>query len=497
MNSKWGEARRTQFSYIPGHTSATPTGEGLRSARDISNILSDQRSDIFNSHGLNELFVFFGQFIDHNIVATPVGHERFDIPVPAGDKYFKGKALPFTRSLRGLTGENSNQRPINTLPSAFDLSAVYGANPLRNSELLEKGPLGRPTGKLKTSEGNFMPLNKKDFQNAPDISARYFLAGDHRANEHPVLTALHTIFLREHNRLCDEIRTKIPNLSGLHVYEYARKINIAQFQKVIYEEFYPAIIHRDLPKYTGYRSTVNPTVSDIFAGAAFRVGHTLVGNELKRRDSSGRFLAPISMNELLFRPATTFRSNLDDFVRGAARTRCQEADLKVRDALRNMLFARVAGEDGFDLVALNIQRGRDHALPTFREIQGIFGLPKAASFDQISSNVETANGLQTAYGGNVSSVEAWTGLMAEDKLAGSGMGKTMEAVWRAEFVRLRDGDQFFFLQRQVFPGLLREKMPETFDVLWDTRKKIFRDLIHRNTDIRATELPSGDLFRSF
>ncbi|MEM7115160.1 MAG: peroxidase family protein, partial [Chloroflexota bacterium] len=56
------------------------------------------------------------------------------------------------------------------------------------------------------------------------------------------LTAMHTLFVREHNRLADEIRARHPVLTGEEVYQAARRIVSAQMQVITYREFLPLLL---------------------------------------------------------------------------------------------------------------------------------------------------------------------------------------------------------------------------------------------------------------
>ena len=395
------------------------------------------------------------------------------------------------RSVREATGEGSNERPVNILTSAVDLDGVYGPSEERNEVLMEGSG---STGKMDTSSGDLLKLNTENLFNAPSSSAELFVAGDHRPNEHLVLLAFHTVWLREHNRLIDELKSRRRNLSGNQLYEYARKLNIAQFQKVVFEEFYNAIAAEPLPPYTGFKRGVNPAVSDIFGGAAFRVGHTLIGDGITLKDANGD-VSVIPPSEMFFAFTDVVSSTLDSALRGAVSTQAQELDNMVVDTLRNMLFEHVEGEEGFDLIALNIQRSRDHALPTFTEIQEIFPeLTTARRFTDITRLTDVAEKLSTAYDGNITEVEAWPGMMCEDHLPGGGMGPTMETVWKHEFIRLRDGDQFFYLNTDAFPSALRNIAGDLIAEIQDPSTKCLRRILLDNTALTEADLPA-DVFK--
>ena len=489
-NPTWASTNRPHFSYFRGHTSETVTGEDRNSSRLISNAVSTQdEENIPNRRKLSDFLTSFGQFLDHDYALTPLTDVEFPIEIPEDDELRneEGGELEFRRSERGIiAGTTDSERALNSLTSVIDLSTVYGSDDARNRALRTL-----VDGKLKTGPQNLLPLNSMGLMNVPSRSSAFFVAGDVRAGEHPTLTTIHTLFLREHNRIVDEIR-RIPFLARLSdelVYQFARTVNIAQFQRIVYEEFLPAIMGRRFPRYRGFRRLLDPTISNTFSTAAYRIGHTLVRNTVTRKGRGNTVLKPLQMTELFFRPASTFSNELmDEVIRGTVSTPAQEIDTKVVDTLRNFLFKQIEEEEGIDLIAINLQRGRDHALPAYNDIRERFGIRRAVTFADITRDRETQERLAYAYE-SPDKIDAWIGLMAEDHLPGASMGRTMFALWTVEFSRLRDGDQFFYKNSRVVRVLRPLRRLETVRNLFRSRS-LMRDIILRNTAITASELPN-------
>ena len=89
-----------------------------------------------------------------------------------------------------------------------------------------------------------------------------------------VLTSIQTLFLREHNRLAQQILAECPHLSSDEVYYRARRLNIAQYQNIVYNEFLPLLLGAgSIPAYAGYNPAVNPNVSNEWASAALSLSH--------------------------------------------------------------------------------------------------------------------------------------------------------------------------------------------------------------------------------
>jgi hypothetical protein len=112
--------------------------------------------------------------------------------------------------------------------------------------------------------------------------------------------------------------------------------------------------------------------------------------------------------------------------------------------VRNLLFGN-GGLGGQDLMALDVQRGRDHGIPSYNALRAAMGLPAVTSFAQITSNPAVQKELEEAYPGGVNTIDAFEGGLAEDHVKGSDVGPLFQAIMVNQFTRLRDGDRFFYL----------------------------------------------------
>jgi hypothetical protein len=360
----------------------------------------------------------------------------------------------------------------NALTHWVDGSGVYGSDMVRASAL--RAGVG---GRLATSAGNMLPFNTAGLPNGGDLGAAGYLAGDIRANEQTGLTAIHTVFVREHNRLADAISSANPGMSDEDVYQRARRIVGAEVQAITYNEWLPALLGgHGLDSYAGYDSSVNPSIDTAFSTAAFRFGHTMLNDQLLRFNEDGTPYAGGHLNlfQAFFNPASIQGPGaLDAVVRGLAAQQANEIDTQVIDGVRNLLFGPGVGRD---LIALNLQRGRDHGLPDFNTLREDYGLARVTDFSEITSDALVAAALADVYG-SVDEIDPWIGLMAEDHLGGASVGETMAAIFRDQFGRLRDGDRFFYLGDEEL----------TLDELSFLEGITLADIIRMNTDIESIQ----------
>lgn len=486
--AEWGATNIALVREIPAEYGATDTknamgGTGRPSARQISNAICDEPVTTFSSKNLSTYVYVWGQFLDHDIVLTPSSTtESVPIALPANETLFT-VPISFSRStIFPGSGINTPRQQMNLNTAWIDGSVVYGSDSVRASWLRTK-----VNGKLKTSAGNNLPWNTVNGEStgALDASApsmandgnhtiKTIVTGDVRGAEHPGITGLHLIFVREHNRICDRLRTQ-----GLtndeEIYQKARKEIGALIQAITYQEFLPAM-GVTLSNYSKYNGAVQPDILNSFATAGYRIGHTQVADLLAMRDNNCAVVGGggVDLIDAFFNLSLMDEFGLESFLKGFATHKQYETDTKINSILRNFLFGSPTApvRFGLDLAALNIQRGRDHGLPDYNDIRKFYTGTPARTFADITKNTTLAAALQTQYG-TIDNIDLWIGILAEDLLPGKSVGKTMHAMLKAQFEKLRDGDFYFYKSDPNLPAAIKTQVSNTK----------LSDVIKRNTTL--------------
>ncbi len=460
-------------------------------SREISNEICHQSSSIPDNFNRSDFFWCFGQFIDHDIVINRGNSgEVIIIRVPGGDVFFDpentgNRSMQLSRSkFDQTTGTNIDnpRQHINEQSAYIDGSVIYGVDLDRLNYIR-----AFQDGKLRVSEGNNLPFNTIDgeYESEVDFSAplmelptiprpeKYYINGDIRANENPGLLALHTLFVREHNRLCDSLKQAKPTLSDEELFQQARKFIGAYIQSITYNEWLPQL-GVILSDYQGYNGSINAGISNMFSAVAFRFGHSLVNEQILRVDNDGTESAygMVQIAEAFFNAdKIVLEGGIEPILKGMAHQVQQSFDAQIVGSLRNFLFGNPSN-NGLDLASLNIERGRERGIPGFNSIRQAYGLEPYQSFGDFTDNAVLANSLEELYG-DINDVDPWIGFLCEKKSDEGKVGETFKVVMLDQFERLRDGDRFWYENDDYFSDEQKVQISNT----------TLADIIKRNTSI--------------
>ncbi|XP_059088461.1 peroxidasin-like isoform X1 [Tigriopus californicus] len=463
------------------------------SARLISSELITT-SKITEDSILSHMVMQWGQFLDHDIDHSmeAISRETFEngitcgaicensppcfpIEVPDGDlRITPDSCMEFTRSSAACGSGSTSvffdkiqpREQLNQLTSFIDASQVYGSQAdlstsLRNltndNGRLREGPqLGYAKPLLPFNLG--FPIDCRRDPTESNIGC--FLAGDVRANEHVALLSMHTLWFREHNRLVTELRELNPHWTGENLYHEARKIVGAQMQHITYAHWLPLIIGSEgmemIGKYNGYNPQTDASISNVFAASAFRFGHTLVNPVLKRLGPDFETIAEgnLPLGKAFFSPWRLVQEGgVDPILRGlfASSAKRNMPNEVMNSELTEKLF-EVAHAVALDLGALNIQRGRDHGLPSYAEWREHCGFGPIKSFDDLAEYIKDSGvrrKLERIYG-HPGNIDVWVGGLLEDSVEDGRVGPLVRCILVEQFKRLREGDRFWYENPSTF-----------------------------------------------
>uniref|UniRef100_A0A7G3ADF7 Putative chorion peroxidase n=1 Tax=Lutzomyia longipalpis TaxID=7200 RepID=A0A7G3ADF7_LUTLO len=486
----------------PRLTSAT--GQPLPSTRDISRFVFP---DVDRSHSTYNLLVMqFGQFLSHDVTQTasitnrdgtpisccsedgtrtlPPSQSHFacmPIPISADDEFyaqFNQRCMNFVRSAIAPNCRLGPARQFDRVTHYLDGSPIYGSNEQTEADLrtFEGGRLRM----LNDFGRDLLPLSQ-DPQFCAQIQpgSVCFQGGDTRTNQIISITAVHILYAREHNRVAAELARLNPHWSDDLLFVEAKRIVVAELQFVAYSEFLPLIIGTETMARFGlnvrtdgysddYSTDVNAAVTSEFITAAFRFGHSTVDGVFRT------FSETIDIPDVMFNPARLLqRSFYDDILVTMTSQPMQEVDSSITNGLSQFMF-RGTNPFGLDLVAINLQRARDHGLRTYNEYLELTGSRRIGSFGDLGP--EIASRLQRAYA-SPDDIELWVGGLLEAADTDALLGPTFSNIIADQFSRLRRGDRYFFEHGpQVNPGAFTPRQ------LAEIRKATMARLLCDNSD---------------
>ena len=491
----------------------TPFQPPTPSARHVTQTVIRNVSE---DESLTHILMQFGQFLDHDLSLSPELEDECreralncefteicrPIRVADRDPIFgvgtenNGACIPFSRSLAAcpdpeeplVNGGITAREQINVLTAFIDGSMIYGSD----EELAER--IRKHEGGL-LLEGIAQPGKKPEL---PRISLEdnvredgepligcpnpgttgCFLAGEFRVNEQVVLSVMHTLWFREHNRIARELSRINPHWDDEELYQEARRIVGAILQKIVYLDYLPKILGQRvfdvvIGEYKGYDPRINPGIANAFATAAYRYGHTLIRPFFDRLGSNYENLAtgPLSLLNAFYDPDQFRLSHgTDPLLRGLVTQNARRVDEFLSSALTNNLF-----REQLDLAALNIQRGRDHGIPPYLTWQRYC----AQAFPQLGlanfNNTLTLVRFLEIYG-SIDTVDLWIGGLSEKRLPGSLLGPTFACLFGITFSNVRDGDRLYYSRPGVFePAQVSSIQDHTFaSVICDNGDNIYQ-----------------------
>lgn len=285
-------------------------------------------------------------------------------------------------------------------------------------------------------------------------------------------------------------------------------------QIITYRDWIPRVLGNTsnelFGNYRGYDKNIDASISNVFATAALRFGHSMIQPIFERLNENLKSISqgPLSLRDAFFAPWRLIdEGGVDPLLRGMFVTpaKLKMPEQNLNSELTEQLF-KTAHAVALDLAAMNVQRGRDHALPSYNDWRKLCNMTKVVTFDDLSNEINSLTvrkKLKELYG-HPDNVDVWVGGILEDQLPNAKVGPLFKCLLSEQFKRLRDGDRFWLENPGIFQTQQLEQIKKTSlariicdnaDNVTKIQKNVFLlpDVNKDNDFLSCNDIPEIDL----
>ncbi|XP_064595545.1 dual oxidase 2-like [Liolophura sinensis] len=489
-------------------------------------------------------------------IKIPKGHQQYDKEARGG---YEIPLLRSRYDQNTGYSPNNPRQQLNEITPFIDGGLVYGVAKAWTDTLraFEDGLLAADQNKHRepTVSNTFPIVNtiRLPMANPPTPYfhelrkvSRHFRLGNPRGNENPFLLTWGIVWFRYHNWWAKKLKSEHKDWGDEKLFNEARKWVIGVYQKLVAYDWLPAWIQRNeedpdlcedttdfvppsansstkngtrnygpLGEYPGYDPYIHPGISQEFQSAAMRFGHTLVPPGVLRRDKKCDFRMTGIQSKLGpgndqphkgLRTCNTYwlaretymelNTDIDEMLMGMASQVTEREDNIITPDLRGFVFGGLEFSRR-DLMAVNIQRGRDHGLPDYNTAREYYGLKRISKWedinpyykdnttDEAAEFLESLERLKDVYKGDLSKLDIWPGGLAETTPCGP--GGLFSSIILDQFRRVRNGDRFWF-ENYRLNGLFTK---EDVDTIWNITLK---EILVQVTGIEPEDIQDNPFF---
>lgn len=446
----------------------------------FSRTLKDGKPQMQEVPFLNMLAAAWIQFMNHDWVNHgEIYYDRRDlieVPLPDDDdarrrywqtKMFVGRSQRDPTRCEGV--EVAVESAINEVTHWWDGSQIYGSDQA-TQELLRS----HVDGKMRLNPDGTLPLDSKGVEET-----------GFKRNWWVGLAMLHTLFVREHNAICVELKAAYPDWDDNRLFNVARLVNAAVMAKIHTIEWTPAILPNpalnaamnanwyglltNLFRRGKARKTVdeikvrNPEMGGVVGNPIDKHGrgfglteefvevyrlHSLLPEELvlRRRDEAAPpEVVPFHATRQSGSPRITKRHPLTDLFYSFGVQ--HPGALVLNNFPRFMQQLSIPGNPFFDMGTVDIVRARERGVPRYNEFRRQLGLNPITCFEDLTDSAQDLERLKQVYGHNPADVEKldlMVGTLAEGhRPTNFGFGETMFQIFILNATRRLQSDRFY------------------------------------------------------